>query len=96
MLVQNQQNLINDSGDHLSYHSNCHHQIIYGKFNLKIFYRPLHEGHIWHYKHANADMIFKASEGFDWDKAFLDKSAKEKTFILPCPLANLNIMNGYY
>ena len=35
----NQQNFITDAEIHPSFHSNCHHQIIYGKFNLKIFYR---------------------------------------------------------
>ena len=37
LLFTNQQNLITDSGIHPSLHSNCHHQIIYGKFNLKDF-----------------------------------------------------------
>ena len=59
----NQQNLITDSGIHPSLHSNCHHQIIYGKFNLKIFYPPPYERHIWRYKHANTDMISKALTG---------------------------------
>ena len=67
LLFTNQQNLITDSGIHPSLHSNCHHQIIYGKFNLKIFYPPPYEIHIWHYKHANTDMISKAIQGFDWD-----------------------------
>ena len=82
LLFTNQQNLITDAGIHPSLHSNCHHQIIYGKFNLKIFYPPPYERHIWHYKHANADMISKAIQGFDWDKAFLDKSTEEKASIL--------------
>ena len=54
----NQQNLFTDLGIHPSLHSNCHHQIIYGKFNLKIFYPPPYERHLWDYKHANTDMIF--------------------------------------
>ena len=33
LLFTNQENLITDSGIHPSLHSNCHHQIIYGKFN---------------------------------------------------------------
>ena len=60
LLFTNEQNLITDSGIHPSLHSNCHHQIIYGKFNLKIFYPPPYERHIWHYKRANTDMISKA------------------------------------
>ena len=31
-------NLIIDSGVHSSLHPNCHYQIVYGKFNLKITY----------------------------------------------------------
>ena len=89
----NQQNLITDSGIHPSLHSNCHHQIIYGKFNLKIFYPPPYERHIWHYKHANTDMISKAIQGFDWDKAFLDKSTEEKASILTKTI--LNIMSNF-
>ena len=65
LLFTNQQNLTTDSGIHPSLHSNCHHQIIYGKFNLKIFYPTLYERYIWHNKHANADMISQAIHGFD-------------------------------
>ena len=93
LLFTNQRNLITDSGVHPSLHSNCHHQIIYGKFNLKIFYPPPYERHSWHYKHANADMISKAIEGLDWDKAFLDKSADEKTSILTKNI--LNILSNF-
>ena len=35
-----QPNLVVESGVHSSLHENCHHQIIYGKFNLKIYYLP--------------------------------------------------------
>ena len=93
LLFTNQQNLNTDSGSHSSLHSNCHHQIIYGKFNLKIFYPPPYERHIWHYKHANTDMISKAIQGFDWDKAFLDKSTEEKASILTKTI--LNIMSNF-
>ena len=30
---------------------------------------------MWHYEHANANMISKAIEEFDWDKAFSNKFA---------------------
>ena len=45
LLLTNQQNLNTDSGVHPSPYSNCHHQMIYGKFNSKIFYPPLYERH---------------------------------------------------
>ena len=38
LLFINHQNIATDSGIYPSLHSNCHHQIIYGKFNLRIFY----------------------------------------------------------
>ena len=33
-----QPNLVMESGLHSSFHPNCHHQIAFAKFNLKIFY----------------------------------------------------------
>ena len=35
-----QPNLVNESGVHSSLHSNCHHQIIFAKFNLEVAYPP--------------------------------------------------------
>ena len=93
MLFTNQQNLITDSGIHPSLHSNCHHQIIYEKFNLKFFFPAPYERHIWHYKHANAHMISKAIQGFNWDKPFSDKSTDEKVSILT--KAILNIISNF-
>ena len=93
LLFTNQNNLITDSGVHPSLHSNCHHQIIYGKFNLRVFYPPPYERHVWHYEHANVDMISKAIERFDWDNAFLGKNVNEKASILTKTI--LNIMSNY-
>ena len=70
----------------------CHHQIIYGKYNLKIFYSPPSERHICHYN-KYAEMIFKAIEGFDWDKPFSGNSADEKASILT--KAMVNIMSNF-
>ena len=38
-------------------------------------------------------MISKATQGFDWDKAFLDKSTEEKVSILTKTI--LNIMGNF-
>ena len=37
LIFTSQPNMIMDSGVHPSLHSNCHHQIIYVKFDLKVF-----------------------------------------------------------
>ena len=52
-----------------------------------------YERHIWHYIHANTDMISKAIQGFDWYKAFLEKSTEEKASILTKTI--LNIMSNF-
>ena len=40
LIFTNQPNLVTDSALHPSLHSNCHYQIIYVEFNLKIIYPP--------------------------------------------------------
>ena len=86
-------NKITDSGIHSSLHSNCHHQKNYGNFNLKIFFPPLYERHVWYYKHARSDLISKAIQGFGCNKAFSDISTDEKASILT--KAILNIMSNF-
>ena len=65
LLFTSQPNLVMESGVHLSLHSNCHHHIIYARFNLNIYYPPPYESKIWHYKKANIDLIQQAIHEFD-------------------------------
>ena len=53
LLFTSQPNLVMESGVHSSLHQNCHHQIIYPKINLKVFFPPLYEREVWHYQRAN-------------------------------------------
>ena len=59
-----------DSGTHSSFHENCHRQIIYRKFDLKIFYPLLYERTISHCKYTNTYLIKKTINNFDWKRAF--------------------------
>ena len=43
LIFTSQPNLVMESGVHSSLHPNCHHQITYAKFNLKIYYPPPYE-----------------------------------------------------
>ena len=52
-----QPDMIMDSGFHPSLHSNFHHQILYGKFNLKVFDPPPYERTVWHFSSANPNHI---------------------------------------
>ena len=67
-----------ESGVHSSLHENCLHQIIYAKFNLKIYYAPPLEGEIRHYQKANIENIRKAIDQFSWAMRFTNINVKEK------------------
>ena len=68
-------------GVHSSLHQNCHHQVIYAKINLKVFYPPPYEREIWHYQRANVDLIQRAIEQFSWEKLFRNLSINEIVFL---------------
>ena len=94
LIFTNQPNLVTDSGVHPSLHSNCHHQIVYAKFNLKIIYPPPYKRHIWHYNHAKPESTQKALKNFDWQRAFIGKSINEKVSILTNTI--INIISNYF
>ena len=48
-------------------HPNCHHQIVFSNFNLKIHYPPPYERLIWKYEKANVDLIKRAIKDFGWE-----------------------------
>ena len=59
LIFTSQPNMIMDSGVYTSIHSNCHHQIIYAKFDLKVFYPPPYERTVRHFSRANSNHIKK-------------------------------------
>ena len=69
LLFTSQTSLVIESGLHSSLYPNCHHQIIFAKFDLRIFYPVPYERHVWHYKQANIELIRRAINNFDWNRA---------------------------
>ena len=57
LIFTSQPNLITESGVHQSLHPNCHHQVIYAKFNSKVHYPPSYEREVSYYKEVNTDLI---------------------------------------
>ena len=53
LIFTSQPNLVMHSGVHPSLHLNCHHQIVFAKFNLTVFYPPPYKRLVWHYQQAN-------------------------------------------
>ena len=78
-----------ESGVHSSLHSNCHHQIIYARFNLKIYNPPPYEREICYYKKANIDLIQQVIREFNWERAFHRKNINEKVSILNSTINNI-------
>ena len=56
----------NKSGDHPSLHPNCHHQIIFTKFNLRVPYPPPYYHQVWHYEEADIELIRQEINLLDW------------------------------
>ena len=84
-----QPNLVMESGVHSSLHQNCHHQLIYTKVNLKVFYAPPYEREIWHYQRANVDLIQRAIEQFSWEKSFRYLHVNEMVFLFNKTIKNI-------
>ena len=85
--------MITDSGVHSSLHPNCHHQIVFAKFNLHIVYPPPYLREIWHYREANTGFIRRAIKDFNWERAFLNTSVNEKVDIFNRTI--LNILSNF-
>ena len=82
--------MVLQSGIHHSLHLNCYHQIIFAKFNLKVYFPPPYERTIFHYSQVNADQMIYL---FDWENTFLNTDADAKVSIFPNTV--LNILHNY-
>ena len=89
LIFTSQPNMVIDSGVHASLHSNCHHQFIYVKFDLKIFYPPPYEKTVWHFKHANSDHIKREIDIFDWESALNYIDANDQVSVFNSIILNI-------
>ena len=89
LLFASQPNLIIESGVHPSLYNMCHHQIVYAKISLKIYFPPPYKREVWHYKLARVDLIKRSIEGFNWTRAFRNQSVNEQVEILNNTLLNI-------
>ena len=68
LIFTNQPNMIADSGVHALLQENWHHQIIFAKVSMKIFYLPPYRRLVYH--NANVEAINSVIESFNWENAF--------------------------
>ena len=79
-----------DSGVHASLHTQCHYQIIFAKFDLKVLHRPPYKRTVWHFSQANFDHIKRAVDLFDWKSALTDLDINEQVFIFNNIITNMS------
>ena len=71
------------------FHQNCHHQIIFAKINLKVYYPPTYKRLVWDYKKANIDTINLAIKSFNWENAFNGKDINSQVKLFNETLLNI-------
>ena len=81
LIFSSQTNLVMSSGIHLSLHQNCHHQIIFAKFNRKVHYPLPYEREVWHFKKANTNRIKRAINWFPWEMSFPNLDINDKVYL---------------
>ena len=72
-----------------SLHPNCHHQLVFAKFDLSIYYPLPYERTVWYYNRVNADLIRRAIDLFDWDKALRINDMDKQVAIFSDTLMNI-------
>ena len=79
LMFTSQENLaLMESGVQYSLHENCHHQIIYTKFNLRLYYPSSYEREIWHYHKVNIENIREVIDQFPWAMRFTNINVNER------------------
>ena len=81
--------MVVNSGVFSSIHQSCHHQIVFAKVNLKIFYPPTYTRRIWDSSNANHEAINNAIDGFDWEKAFSNVNVHAQVKLFNETLSNI-------
>ena len=89
LVFTSQSNLVMEAGVPSLLHENCHHQLVYAKFNLKVWHPPPYEREIWHYQHANIDQIKRAIKQFPWGKSFRNLCINEMVHLFNKTIKNI-------
>ena len=76
LLFTSQPNLLSETGVHASLFPRCHHQIIFAKVSLKVFYPPPYERLVWDYSKAELNNIKKSLSNINWENALKDLNVK--------------------
>ena len=68
LIFCNNQNLISKYGVDASIFDKCHHNIIYGKIDIRVPLQPKYVREVWDYSKADVQNIKKSIKDFNWGK----------------------------
>ena len=93
LIFYTNKNINSNHGINVTIFEKCHHNIIYGKNNIRILLPPVYIRKVWDYSKTNIENINKVISNFNWTKAFENISVDEKVELLNEAL--LNIYRNY-
>ena len=93
LIFTSQPNLVLNPGVHSFLHPNCHHQVVFAKFNLSILYPPPYERTVWFHENADPEVTRRAINEIDWIRALSNVSVDEKVRYFT--KTSLNIIHNF-
>ena len=74
---------------HRSPHPNCHHQIVFAKTDLKLYYPPPYQREIRHYEKSNDDLIRRSIDQFPCNIRFAHIDVNQKIHLFNQTIKNI-------
>ena len=81
--------MVVNSGVHPSLNANCHHQIVFAIFDLKIYYPPPYGHEVWHYEEVDSILIRRAIHEFNWKRALSNLNVDEQVTVFNRTILNI-------
>ena len=69
--------------------SSCRHETVFAKLILMISYPPPYSREVWHHTEANTELIRRAINNFNWEKAFYNTNVTKKVSIFNETILNV-------
>ena len=82
-------NIISNHGVDVTIFEKYHHNIIYGRINIRILLPPVYICEVWHYSKTKIENINKATSNFNWTRPFENLSTDKKVELLNETLLNI-------
>ena len=89
LIFCNNQNLISKYGVDASIFDKCHHNIIYGKIDIRVPLQPKYVREVWDYSKADVQNIKKSIKDFNWGKTLESIPIDSKVDLLSETLLNI-------